>query len=115
MITAWVQAQAVKLLAALAAVLAIALAFVVWRADQISEARDAYKDKLAVEETRHAVTRASLASLQLRLAAMVREGELRKERLDKAMRETEAQVAPLREEARKLERRLIDIRTVEGL
>lgn len=115
MIFDWIQAQAVKLLGGLAALLAVTLIFVMWRADSISEARDAYRDNLTAEETRHAVTRASLASLELRLAAMVREGELRQERLDKAMREVEIQIAPLREEARRLEHGLIDIRTVEGL
>ena len=115
MIIGWIQAQAVKLLGGAVAALAIALALVMWRADSISKQRDAYRDNLTAEETRHAVTRTSLASLELRLAAMVRDGELRQERLDKAMKAVEADTAPLRQRADELERGLIDIRTVEGL
>ncbi|UPT53067.1 hypothetical protein [Synechococcus phage Yong-M3-232] len=112
---AWFQAQAVKLLGGAALALALALAIVIWRADSISAQRDAYRDNLTAEQTRHAVTRASLASLELRLAVMVREGELRQERLEKAMKAVEAETAPLREQARALEAGTIDIRTVEGL
>lgn len=82
--------------------LAIALGIAMWRADAISADRDDLRDKLAVSEAQHAVTRASLATLERELAEMVRDGELRAERLAEAMDEQDERTAALKEQAERI-------------
>jgi hypothetical protein len=79
--------------------LAIALAVVMWRADVISDQRDKLRDQLSVSEANHAVTVASLNSLSEQMEAMVRDGELRKERLADAMQQAQDDADELRREA----------------
>lgn len=95
--------------------LTVALGIVIWRADTISDQRDAALRQVVVEQAQHAVTKASLASLTARMETMVKEGELRRERLDRALEQTERVTAPLRKQADALESGEIDIITVEGL
>lgn len=87
-----------------------AIGLLMWRADTISEERDGALQAYAASENRHAVTAASLSALEAELAAMVSDGQLRAERLQKAMQDVEKETAPLREQAKQF-----DIQTVEGL
>lgn len=115
MIKSFFAPLAIKIFSGVTLALLIALGIAIWRADAISESRDEARKALATEEVRHDVTRASLASLELRLAELVREGELRKARLEEALEKVERDTAPLRKQADQIERGEIDIRTVEGL
>ena len=116
MILAWIQAQAVKLLAGALTLTMLALAFTAWRADSLSDARDDALREVGAAETRHAVTTASLEALKADLAAMVLEGELARERATQAV--TEARIAGevMRKEAAQGEATgRTDWRGVEGL
>lgn len=115
MIKSFFAPLAIKIFSGVTLALLIALGVVMWRADAISESRDEARKALAAEELRHDVTRASLAGLELRMAELVRDGELRKVRLEEALEKVERDTAPLREQADRLDRGEIDIRTVEGL
>lgn len=85
-------------------VLFAALGVVVWRADAISDQREALRTKLATEQAQHAVTRQSVATLTVELQRLVREGEVRKERVDAAMAKVALDTEPLRQEAARIER-----------
>jgi len=76
---------------AIAAGLALALAFVMWRADSLSERLERAKGALVAEQTAHGLTRASLALLEQRHAAIVADGRARDERV------AEVRVNPPRE------------------
>lgn len=106
---------AIKLFTGATVALLIALGAVMWRADAISADRDAEREARIAEGVRHEVTRASLDSLTLRMAEMVRDGELRAERLDEAMADVAEDTAPLRENLERFERGEIDITELEGL
>jgi hypothetical protein len=95
---------AAKVAGGAALALAIALGVVLWRADAISAQREALRTKLATEEARHAVTRQSAATLSIEMQRLVREGEVRKERVDAAMAKVAVDTEPLREEAARIER-----------
>lgn len=82
--------------------LALALGVAMWRADAISGERDKLRTALAGEQARHAVTRQSLATLQRELDAMVKDGEMRAERLAQARREAIEATAGLREQAARI-------------
>jgi hypothetical protein len=68
--------------------LCLALAFVCWRADTFSDRLERSRNELAAEKAGHAVTRASLDKLEVRLAMFIAEGQ---ERQESARRELEAQ------------------------
>lgn len=104
-----------KIFVGVIAALLLALAFTAWRADSLSEQRDEAEAATITEKALHGVTRASLASLEGRLAVMVRDGELRAERLSEALEDVAEETAPLRSQAEALERGEIDITEVEGL
>ena len=106
---------AIKVFAGTTVVLILTLTVVMWRADGLSEARDDAVKATITEKVKHEVTRASLASLSARMEALVKEGQLRRERLDEALEQVEADTAPLRNQADALERGEIDISQVEGL
>lgn len=59
--------------------LAVALGIVMWRADAISEDRDALRDSLAQEEARHAVTRQSVGTLEAVIEDLNEQAEQRAE------------------------------------
>ncbi len=75
--------------------LCLALAFVCWRADTFSDRLERSRNELAAEKAGHAVTRASLDKLELRLAAYIAEGEARQEAAQKALREQRERSAAL--------------------
>lgn len=102
--------QALKLLGGASAALLIALGIVMWRADSLSNQRDDERAARVAEIAAHAITRASLASLQTKLNEFVQAGELRAESRDEALEEVEAEVAELRAQASDF-----DITTAEGL
>lgn len=93
-----------KVLTGVIIALGIALVVVMWRADAISEQREALRTELATEEARHAVTRQSVDTLSGELARMVKEGEARAERVEEAMIQAAEDTAPLRAEAERIER-----------
>ena len=76
--------------------LAMALAFAMWRADSLSERLDEAKAALAGEQVRHALTRASLAELEQRHAAIVADGRARDERVAEARENVARDVAGIR-------------------
>lgn len=82
--------------------LGIALAIVMWRADAISADREAMRNTLAAERAQHAVTRQSLATLESELGKMVRDGELRAERLEEALEAQDERSAALRAQAERI-------------
>lgn len=90
---------AMKLAGGLIGALLASLALVIWRADAISGERDDMRDRYALSEARHAVTAASLTSLQSELAAMVAEGEATRGRVAAALAEARADGELLRGEA----------------
>jgi hypothetical protein len=83
--------------------LAVALGVVMWRADSISNDREALRNTLATERAQHAVTRGSLDTLQRELEQMVRDGELRASRLAEAREEQAERTAGLRAQAARIE------------
>lgn len=93
-----------KIAGGIAAALAIALAVVMWRANAISNDREAIRNALATETARHAVTRQSVETLQGELAKLVREGDIRRERVVEAMKRVEKDTKPLRDTAERIER-----------
>lgn len=95
---------AAKVATGAALALAIALGVVMWRADAISAEREALRTKLATEEAQHAVTRQSVATLTVEMQRLVREGEVRKERVDAAMAKVAVDTEALRQEAARIER-----------
>lgn len=115
MIKSFFAPMAIKVFSGVTLALVVALGVAMWRADAISASRDEARKALATEEVRHDVTRASLAGLELRMAELVRDGELREERLREALEQVAKETAPLRKQADQIERGEIDIRTVEGL
>lgn len=82
--------------------MALALAVMWWRADAISDSREEVRNALAAERATHAVTRSSLATLESELGKMVRDGELRAERLEEAMEAQDERSAALREQAERI-------------
>jgi cell division protein FtsB len=66
---------AAKIATGAAVALALALAVVMWRADAISAQRDDLRADLATCEARHAVTRQSVATLELSLGRYVGAGK----------------------------------------
>ena len=99
MISRFLSPLAVKILLALIAALLVALAVVAWRADVISGERDSLRDRLARSEAQHAVTLASLEGLVDEMERMVRDGELRRDRLSDAMMEARQDADELRRQA----------------
>ena len=93
-----------KIATGAALALLVALGVVMWRADAISADREALRDKLALSEARHAVTRQSVETLAGEMKRLVAEGEVRKERVDKAMEQVGKDTAPLRAEAERIAR-----------
>lgn len=87
MLTRFLTPTAIKVLLGIIAALLVALGIVAWRADRISADRDKQRDLLARSEAQHAVTRASLDGLTQEMERMVKDGELRRKRLDEAMAE----------------------------
>lgn len=67
--------------------LLVALALLMWRADQISGQRDKARDALASERMRHDATRASYFALEAHMARLVREGQLRATARDEAVKQ----------------------------
>jgi cell division protein FtsB len=93
---------AMKVTGGIAALLLVLLGIQTWR---LSSAQDALEDKrneLAASEAQHAVTRASLATLEGELAKMVRDGELRAQRLAEARSEAKEASDALRGRAEAL-------------
>lgn len=88
----------------------VALLFVMWRADSLSEGKREAEDALIAEVTRHAVTRGSLAMLEGKMAELVEAGQLREEARDKALEEVAKETADLRKTAENF-----DIETATGL
>lgn len=88
----------------------LALAFVMWRADDLSEGKRKAEDALVASETRHAVTTASLDALEGKLADLVEAGQLREEARNKALEDVAKETAELRKSAEDF-----DITTAEGL
>ena len=84
------------------AVLLLALGIAVWRIDAISDQRETLRTDLAAERAGHAVTRASLAALQRELEQMVRDGELRAQRLAEARAEATEASEALRQQAARI-------------
>jgi hypothetical protein len=82
--------------------IALALGIVMWRADAISEDREALRNTLATERAQHAVTRQSLMILEGELAKMVRDGELRASRLAEARQEQQERTEALRGQAERI-------------
>lgn len=85
----------VKIGAGIIALLLVALGIVMWRADAISGQRDKAIQRAANEAAAHAVTKASLAKLEQRLAAFIAAGERRTEAARKAVEAQEARSAAL--------------------
>lgn len=82
------------------AVLAFAmLAIQTWRLSAAHDEIEARRNALATEQARHAVTIASLDALAGEMEQMVRDGELRKERLTAALGEAREAADDLREQA----------------
>jgi hypothetical protein len=91
-----------KIATGIIALLVIALSLVIWRADAISEDREHQRNLAAQERAFHEVTKRSLATLEEELASMVRDGQLRADRLAQAQQEQEQQTEALREEAERI-------------
>ena len=106
---------AMRISAAIIAALVLALGITIWRADTISADREALRNDLAVSNARHAVTTASLNTLQAELAEMVAAGELRAERVSIARARVHGDTKPLRDQAAAVEAGTLDPRDVEGL
>lgn len=98
---------AMKVSGGVIAGLLVALALVMWRADAISADRDDMRDRAALAEANHAVTTASLTSLQSELAQMVVEGEARRSRVVKALAEAQREGDLLRGEAAEIRAAII--------
>ena len=95
-------ARAIGIKGGIIIALLIALGIVVWRADGLSEQREALRNTLATERAQHAVTRTSLDTLQRELERMVKDGELRAQRLSEAREAQAKRTADLREEAARI-------------
>lgn len=93
---------AMRVSAGIIVALVIALSLVVWRADAISRDREDQRNLVAQEKAFHNVTKQSLATLEDELASMVRDGQLRADRLAQARREQEVKTEALREEAARI-------------
>jgi len=87
---------------AIAAGLALALAFVMWRADSLSERLERAKGATVAEQTRHAITRASLALLEQRHAAIVADGRARDERVAQVRANPPREVVVIRRDIERL-------------
>lgn len=79
--------------------LVLALGVQTWRLSSAQGDLEDKRNELATELAQHAVTRSSLATLESELGKMVRDGELRAERLEEAMEEQDERSAALREQA----------------
>ena len=95
-------ARAIGIKGGIIIALLIALGIVVWRADGLSEQREALRNTLATERAQHAVTRTSLDTLQRELERMVKDGEIRAQRLSEAREAQAKRTAGLREEAARI-------------
>lgn len=95
-------AKAIGIKGFIAVGLLIALGIAVWRADAISADREELRNALAAERATHAVTRVSLTTLERELAQMVRDGELRAERLEEALEAQDERSADLRKQAERI-------------
>lgn len=93
---------AMKIAGGLIAALLAALALVIWRADAISDDREALRNTLSAERATHAVTRRSLDVLQAELEQLVKDGQLRAERLAEARQEARKETEALREQAERI-------------
>jgi predicted negative regulator of RcsB-dependent stress response len=65
---------AIKVATGIVGALLLALALMAWRADTISDQRETARDDLATEKAQHAVTRASVDTLEAELARFVGAG-----------------------------------------
>jgi Flp pilus assembly protein TadG len=88
-------ARAIGIRGGIAIMLAIALAFVMWRADALSGKLEASQQHLANEKAAHAVTTASLALLEEKLATYIKDGERRSEAAAEALEAQQARSASL--------------------
>lgn len=95
-------AKAIGIRGFIAIGMAVALGIVMWRADAISSDREALRNTLATERAQHAVTRQSLVTLENELKKMVRDGELRAQRLTQARQEQQERTEALREQAARI-------------
>jgi predicted Holliday junction resolvase-like endonuclease len=102
MITKLFAPLAMRVAGGIIALLLIALSLVIWRADAISEDREHQRNLVAQEKAFHEVTKQSLAALEDELASMVRDGQLRADRLAKAQKVQEERTEELREEAERI-------------
>lgn len=93
---------AMKVAGGFVAVLVMALAVTMMRADAISEERDLLRNRLEVQQANHAVTKASLEKLERDMARMVNEGAIREQRVNQALATQQERSAVLREEAAKI-------------
>lgn len=87
--------------------LALALVFAGIQTWRLSGAKADLEDKrneLATERAQHAVTRQSVDTLSNEMKRLVAEGEVRKARVDAAMKKVAKDTAPLRREAERIER-----------
>ena len=88
---------------AIAVGLGLALAFTIWRAQSLSDALEQAKAATVAEQVRHSVTRASLALLEARHAAIVADGRARDERLAQARVDVARDVAGIRRDIDRIE------------
>lgn len=79
--------------------LVVALGVQTWRLSSAHSEIEDQRNALATEVAQHAVTRSSLAALESELGKMVRDGELRAERLVEAMEAQDERSAALRAQA----------------
>lgn len=91
-----------KIAAGLAALLLVLLGVQTWRLSSAQADLETKRNQFAASEAQHAVTRASLAALESELAKMVRDGEVRAERLEEAMEAQDERSAALRARAEAL-------------
>ena len=90
---------AMKVAAGIILALIVALGIALWRADAISDERERLRNSLAASEAQHAVTVASLDALSAEMEKMVRDGELRRERLSEALEHAKTEGELLRDQA----------------
>ena len=93
-----------RVMACIIAVLLLVIGILWWRTDALVEERDTARKALATSEAMHAVTRASLDTLEQEMADAVYRGELRQERLEDARAEIADQTDDLRRQAERIRR-----------
>lgn len=91
-----------RVMAGIIAVLLLAIGILWCRTDALANQRDTARKALATSEAMHAVTRASLDTLEQEMADAVYRGELRQERLEDARAEIADQTDDLRRQAERI-------------